>query len=96
MAYLAARPSMARRVCSDVVAARKSAAVACETTIDRLMLNPGKYVLRGAVCSEKGDGHMLAEAFAPFSVCQNGSPQQKIGMMWNRAAWRFGELSWGD
>ena len=39
---------------------------------------------------------MLAEAFAPFSVCQNGSPQQKIGMMWNRAAWRFGELSWGD
>jgi lipopolysaccharide transport system ATP-binding protein len=80
-------------VYSDVSDIDDTGMIECEAVIDRLMLVPGNYRLWGAICSERGEEQLLAQASAPFTVSGESTSSSRTGIVWNKARWQFSETA---
>jgi ABC-type polysaccharide/polyol phosphate transport system ATPase subunit len=76
-------------VYSETIKVPANRQLTCETTIPRLMLKGGDYLVWVGVCSDTEREDLIAQANLPLVVKESDSFHVKEGLFWNRAEWKM-------
>jgi hypothetical protein len=76
-------------VCSEPLNTMGQMTVASQVDIDSLMLQPGSYLLWGAICSDKGEDEILAADRIPFEVDGANGSTNRFSLFWNQGVWQY-------
>ena len=80
-------------VYSGVQAVPASRRLACETSIPRLMVRGGHYLVWAGVCSDREQEEVVAQAHLPVAVNDPDPARPESGLFHNRAEWEIRQIA---